>query len=113
GPGVHLLGGDGQGRIPIEANSTIYIAGGAIVYGRVDFGRKDNVTIRGRGILCGTKFSHDRDQKREQMIYAGNSKNFTVDGIIILDAPVWNMHLHNLTDTTIRNVKILAWQRET
>jgi len=113
GPGTHMLGGDGQGRIPVEAGSTIYIAGGAIVYGRIDFGRKDNVTVRGRGILCGTKFNHDRDKKREQMIYAGNAKNFNLEGITILDAPVWNMHLHNLTDSSVRNVKILAWQRET
>lgn len=113
GPGVHYIGDDGQGRVPIEANTIVYIAGGAIVYGRVDFGQKDNVTIRGRGILCGTKFNHDPEKKREQMIYAGNAKAFRVEGITILDAPVWNMHLHNLTDTTIRNVKILAWQRET
>lgn len=47
------------------------------------------------------------------MIYAGNAKNFHLEGITILDAPVWNMHLHNLSDSSVRNVKILAWQRET
>jgi hypothetical protein len=113
GPGVHRLGGDGTGNVPVEAGDTVYIAGGAIVYGKVDFGRKDNVTIRGRGILCGTLFNHDRDKPRPQLIYAGHSRGFRLEGLILLDAPGWNMHLHQLTDAVIRNVKVLAWNRET
>lgn len=112
GPGVHLVGGDGRGRIPIDSGTTVYLAGGAIVYGLVDTGGKRDVSIRGRGILCGTKLNHDLRKPRPQMVYVGNTRNLSIEGITILDAPCWNIHLHNVTDAVIRNVKIIAWIRE-
>ena len=113
GPGVHKVGGDGRGALHPEAGETIYIAGGAIVYGRIDTGGKDDITIRGRGILAGTRFPHDRQQHRPQMVYVGNARNVRLKGITLLDAPGWNVHLHQVSDVVVRNVKIIAWMPET
>ncbi len=113
GPGLHLLGGDGRGTMAMESGSTVYFAGGAIVYGKIDTGGKNDLTIRGRGILCGSKFDHSADSARPTMVYIGNSKNLHLEGLVILDAPAWNIHLHHVRNATVRNVKILSWMTET
>lgn len=113
GPGVHLIGGDGRGNIPVEPDSTIYLAGGAIVYGKIDTGGKNNITIRGRGILCGSKFDHAPDSNRPTMIYIGNAENIRIEGIVLLDAPAWNIHLHQVRSGAVQSLKVLAWMTET
>jgi len=113
GPGLHLVGGDGCGTIVMESGSTVYLAGGAIVYGKIDTGGKDRITIRGRGILCGSKFDHSPNSNRPTMIYIGNASDVRLEGLVVLDAPAWNIHLHNVRNSTIRNLKILSWMTET
>lgn len=114
GPGIHLLGGDGTGVVPIkEDDTTVYIAGGAVVYGRIDTGGRRGIRILGRGILCGSRFDHDRAKERPQLVYIGRTQNVTLEGIILLDAPGWNIHLHEVSDARVENVKILAWNTET
>ncbi len=113
GPGLHLLGGDGRGTIAMKAGSTVYVAGGAIVYGKIDTGGKDHLTIRGRGILCGSNFDHSADSDRPTMVYIGNANELRMEGLVILDAPAWNVHLHQVRNAIVRNVKIISWMTET
>ena len=49
GPGVWKTD-----TIPVESGQTVYIAGGALVYGQFNLYGLNNVTIRGRGIISGS-----------------------------------------------------------
>lgn len=49
GPGVHKVG-----KIPVKSNETVYIAGGAGVYGFIKADGLDNFRITGRGIIDGS-----------------------------------------------------------
>jgi hypothetical protein len=54
GPGVHEIGGDHILRIP--SNTTVYLAGGAVVEGSLRIVNARNVVIRGRGIIDPSRF---------------------------------------------------------
>lgn len=81
GPGIHKIG-----RKEINTNQTVYLAGGAYVYGNLVVKNRENVRIRGRGILDGSPY--DRWENKEGVkygIHAVNTKNLTIEGIILLD----------------------------
>lgn len=106
-PGQHTIG-IGK-RIP--ANTTVYLAGGAYVFGslKVD---GDNVTIRGRGVLSGDKWRKYKDFRNPEsgrmhdfkMIHGRNS-NCRIEGITIVDFPSFAIIRCNL----IENVKTIGW----
>ncbi len=127
GPGFHEVS-----EIDLLSNETVYIAGGAVVslkpqpteklaptsrhqnYG-VDvwwsaglFGShgKTNVTIRGRGILCGRKALEQR--QRGHLVRAELLENLAVEGIILREASVWSMYVTNCRRVRISNVKIIG-----
>ncbi|WKN45003.1 T9SS type A sorting domain-containing protein [Tunicatimonas pelagia] len=86
GPGVHTPADGGvPGRIELHSDQTLYIAGGAVVKGIIranDATTKNNVTIRGRGILqfegSGITTTFDR------MINIRRANNLTIRDIIVL-----------------------------
>jgi hypothetical protein len=49
GPGIHDIG-----KVDLEAGQTVYISGGAVVYGAFEARDAHNLSIRGRGILDGS-----------------------------------------------------------
>ena len=51
GPGVHC-----PGLIRLTSGQTVYLAGGAVVYGAILAEKAENIVIRGCGILDGSKF---------------------------------------------------------
>ncbi|HEU0304882.1 MAG TPA: glycosyl hydrolase family 28 protein [Gaiellaceae bacterium] len=54
GPGIHPIPGDHVLRVP--SNTTVYIAGGAVVQGSLDIVNVRNVVVRGRGIIDPSPF---------------------------------------------------------
>lgn len=127
GPGRHELS-----EVDLQSNQTVYIAGGALVslkpqpadklpashrhqnYG-VDvwwsaglFGSsgKTNVTIRGRGILCGRRAL--AEGQRGHLIRAEGVTGLKIDGIILREPSVWGMYVTNCRRVHINNVKILG-----
>lgn len=54
GPGRHVLEGDHILRVP--SNTTVYLAGGAVVEGSVNIANARNVVMRGRGIIDPSRF---------------------------------------------------------
>lgn len=120
GPGIHRV----SSRQIINANQTIYIAGGAIVKAIIDpaesytttslglrkyaptFTLKGSGTkVRGRGILDASECTN---QSRELIYTAG--ENISIQGIIIKDAPIWTMPVMNAKNVTVDNVKILGYR---
>ncbi|WP_031529046.1 glycosyl hydrolase family 28 protein [Dyadobacter crusticola] len=103
GPGVHKAE-----NIKIKNGQTIYLNGGALVQGSINVYNKKDLTIRGRGILNGEILNHDRSKTRPNLLKFKNGKNITIDGITLIDSPVWSLFIDNCEQVNIRNVKIFG-----
>ncbi|MHC4404362.1 MAG: glycosyl hydrolase family 28 protein [Planctomycetota bacterium] len=103
GPGVHH-----PGRIVLGDNETVYVAGGAVVYGAVHATCAKNITIRGRGIIDVSPFTRG---KGGGAIRLSDCQNITIDGIVMRDPDVWCCSLFGCQKATISNVKLIGLWR--
>lgn len=120
------------GMIYPRSGQTVYIADGAVVYGGIYAYKQDNVTVRGRGILDSSEILRgdqlseddefykelsavgltDRDIRLITGFTAYECNNFTVDGIVLRDAPFWSMIIRNgCNNVKINNVKLIGQWR--
>ena len=67
---------------------------------------KTNVTMRGRGILCGRKALEQR--QRGALVKAEFLENLTIEGVTLREASVWSMYVTNCRRVRISNVKIIG-----
>ncbi|MCX6328547.1 MAG: glycosyl hydrolase family 28 protein [Bacteroidia bacterium] len=115
------------GSLAIPSYAKIYLCAGAILKGVdeiSDFDFHDDikpksfirikdaeyVSISGRGIIdANGRVLRDKyaDTARMRLMLILNSKNVTVDGIIIRDPGSWNTHILHSENVTIQNVKML------
>lgn len=102
GPGVH-----DAGEMTLGSGQTIYIAGGAVVYGAIRGGGINNATIRGRGILHGGRIARDNGWQNLINIHSGSS-NINVNGIILFDSPTWNFNIRQTNGMHVDDVKIIG-----
>lgn len=103
GPGVYKAD-----NIPVSSNQTIYIAGGAVVYGKIRTENMDNVTIKGRGIISGSIYPRSTASEYTIPIELRHSTNITIDGITFLNPAGWCMAVYFSEDITIQNVHIIT-----
>lgn len=103
GPGVYSAS-----AIPVESGQTIYLAGGAYVYGQIRGEDLSNVTIRGRGILDGEIYDRTRESEYTLPIEMQRCSNVTIEGICILDPAGWAITLYFCDNVTVDNVKIIT-----
>ena len=117
GPGVHEIG-----TTEIRSGQTVYLAGGALVRGKILPGEKGThseklgltfyrpilevskakgVRIRGRGILDGGLMGHGC----KTTIHVTDSSDVRIEGIIVRDSSCWAVHLSGCTSVRVRNVK--------
>ncbi|HEX2945182.1 MAG TPA: glycosyl hydrolase family 28 protein [Clostridia bacterium] len=101
GPGIHDVG-----KIEVQSNQTVYIAGGAVVHGFIKATGLDNVKIIGRGIIDGSVY--DRWKDGFVPIDLQKCTNCTVDGITILDPAAWALNVFTCENITIDNVNIIT-----
>ena len=94
-PGVHK-----PGLIKLQDNQTLYITGGAVVYGRVQ-GNPENARIAGRGILDG--------QFESRLVYFEDASNLQVEGIIIRNGRTWHNTLVHCNNVVYQNVKVISF----
>ena len=99
GPGMHH-----QRDIRVGSNQTLYIAGGAVVKGSVDIENSRNVTIRGRGILCGNDWAWRKGPGN--MIGIQRSSNVTIEGIILRGSWGWTIVPRHCDSVNITNIKL-------
>ena len=102
GPGIH---GDGS-TINVGSGKTVYIAGGAIIYGSFA-AQAGNATIRGRGILS------------EEKTPCGSAGHITVilekgtinlEGFVVLDTSSWTFIVIDADNFNMDNVKSIGWR---
>lgn len=103
GPGVWKTD-----TIPLESGKTVYIAGGALVYGQFNMYQLSNVTIRGRGIISGSIYPRVEASQRAIPVEMQRSENITIEGIIFLDPAGWVIHAQESKNILIDNIKIIT-----
>jgi hypothetical protein len=103
GPGVHR-----PGRIELENNQTVYIAGGAVVYGSIQATGASHIKVLGRGILDASGF--ERGQGPGCVRFT-NCRDVVVDGVILRDPDVWCLSTFGCSDVTIADVKLIGLWR--
>jgi len=103
GPGIY-----DAGAIPVTNNSTVYIAGGAVVFGQVRAEGMNNLTIRGRGIISGQLYDRTSENQFTIPIELRSCTNVLIEGITFLDPAGWTMAIYKSSDVTLDNVKIIT-----
>lgn len=106
GPGIYT----GQ-NISLSSGDTLYIAGGAIVKGRISVASgASGVTIRGRGILDASNLSTNSTITGSPITVGKFASNVTIQDIVISDGPgfTWNVVLQQVATANIIRLRILA-----
>jgi len=93
------------GEIKLGSGETIYIAGGAIVRGRIRAEGSENSRVLGRGILDG---SH-RDYKT-QMVKLSGCSDVELNGIIVFNSFGWTLVPVKSDNVRFANVKVVGWR---
>lgn len=92
GPGIHRFEG-GEFRIP--SGKTVYVAGGAVMMGRMLIENVHDVKLLGRGII---------DPSVKMGIRIANSRNVYVEGLVATQCATGGSD-----SVTIRNVKVISY----
>jgi hypothetical protein len=100
GPGVHCAG-----LIRMESGQTLYLAAGAVVYGAILAEKVRDITIRGRGILDGSRFSREH---LTGLVCLYDCENVLIEGITLRDSPVFNVMPMACHGMHIRNIKLIG-----
>lgn len=99
GPGIHqpkdLIMGQQTGDIKIPSNTTVYLAPGAVVKGKLVVDHAKNVRILGRGVL-------DHPLRGVEITH---SQNVLVEGITIVNPVHYTVYGGQSKNVTIRNIK--------
>lgn len=93
------------GEIVLASNETLYIAGGAIVRGRICAQNARNIRIQGRGILDAT----GRDFKTN-MVRLSGCTDVEMSGVVLLNSYGWTLVPMKSKNVKIDNVKIIGWR---
>lgn len=99
GPGVH------EQTITPAAGQTVYLAGGAVVKGKITVRGRQNVTIRGRGILDGAALDGGN------LLLIEDASHVDVSQIVLVDSPSWSLRLHGAKQVALSSVRIFGWRQ--
>lgn len=97
-----------MGTIALEDGQTLYIAGGAVVYGRVMAEGVNDIKIMGRGIIDGSKFPGWKAQAPFVSLEINACNNVNVKDIIILNSNCWVCQGYETENMVIEGLKIIS-----
>jgi len=103
GPGVHR-----PGKMELKSNESVYIAGGAVVYGSIQASNATNLHITGRGVL---DVSQAERGKGGGAIRLSGCSDVTVEGLVLRDPDVWCLSVFGCNRLAISNVKLVGLWR--
>ncbi|GAB3586557.1 glycoside hydrolase family protein [Hymenobacter daeguensis] len=95
GPGIHTPPDQPGSVIHVPSNTTVYLAGGAVLRAKLLVDHAENVRIIGRGII-------DQAERGVEVTF---SKNVTIDGIIVRNPQHYTVYGGESRGLTIRNLK--------
>ena len=97
------------GTVDVKSGETLYLAGGAVLHGNIRADHAENVTIRGRGIVDGSLFGGDANNRAVRIpVDLEVSKNVTVEGITLLNSNGWVLQGFSSEDVTVDGVAIVS-----
>ncbi len=95
------------GTLEISSGQTLYIEGGAVLYGRV-YGTGDGIRVLGRGIIDGGFDVNKPRVHGNNMVYEKCTK-LLVQDVISINPMSWMTILGNCDGVVIRNIKELGY----
>lgn len=97
-----------MGTIALKDGQTLYLAGGAVVYGRVLAEGVKDVSIMGRGIIDGSKFPGWRAQAPFVSLEINACSNVKVSDIIVLNPNCWVFQGYETENLVLDGLKIIS-----
>jgi hypothetical protein len=107
GPGIHKVDG-----VQVTSGKTVYVAGGAVVYGEIQPGRHagftfiltgNNIVFRGRGIIDGSLCpSHSRS------LIGIRGTNVVLEDVILRDSSGWTVPIRSSERVSVKNIKLFG-----
>lgn len=91
-----------------EGGQTVYVAGGAVVHGRIIAENEENVTIRGRGIIDGSRVNGWKGRGPVVQLKINNCQNVIAKDLISLNANAWVCQCYNVDNMLINGIKIIS-----
>ncbi|QNK57811.1 glycosyl hydrolase family 28 protein [Paenibacillus sp. PAMC21692] len=93
-----------------QSATTVYLAPGSVVKGSISADDRNNITIRGRGILYGGELLRPRNyaEGRSGAIWITKSANSKLEGITLIDYPMWSVVMNFTDQTTIQNINFFG-----
>lgn len=101
-PGMHWIE---ETVLHLPSNTTVYLAGGAILAASLVCTHAENVTIRGRGIIHLESFHRFSAFRAIRLQF---SRNILVEGIIAVDPPHYSIYIGQSENVSIRNFKAFS-----
>jgi len=101
-PGLHQLKGN---LCALPSNTTILLAGGAVVKGGFLIENQRDVTIKGRGII---HLGHVKKETFLRGVDIRFSENICVEGVIILNPAHYSIHLGCSSNVLIKDIKAFS-----
>jgi hypothetical protein len=111
GPGVHYTT-----TVKVGSGKTVYVAGGAVVYGKLDAEHTggpvfllagSNITLRGRGIIDGSLIPKPSPGGNIVGVYG---QKIEIEGVTLRDSGSWTIPVSGCDDVKVHNVKIFGWR---
>lgn len=94
--------------IILEDNQTLYLAGGAVVHGIVNGNFAKNITVKGRGIIDGSKIEGWQGKTAFIPLKFDHCDNVTIKDVIVLNANAWVCQGFNSKNGVIDGLKIIS-----
>ncbi|SDK56425.1 Glycosyl hydrolases family 28 [Pedobacter sp. ok626] len=94
-----------QPPIGLSSGKTLYIAGGAVIRGRVKIDNVSNVTVRGRGILLN---DYNSSTDNIALTLASVSNSTVRDIIVNRNIGSWTAAMHNCSFVNVNNYKAIS-----
>jgi polygalacturonase len=96
----------------LQSGQSVYIHGGAVVYGTIFAQDARDVRVWGRGILDGSRFHRDMTLTGlTTLMHIDQCENVRVEGVILRDSVIYQLATTGGRGFEISNVKILSWRR--
>lgn len=110
-PGVHYFASGKTydiGLMELQEDETVYIEERAVVRGAFTAHQADNITIKGRGIIDGSKWHNRDDSERPKMFTPVRCSNVTVEGVTWINGPSWHVVPIACENVLIENINIIS-----
>lgn len=106
--GVHHVG-----TLMLKSNDTVYIEGGAVVYGSLVADNADNIKIYGRGILDTANIVRANRWARGGFgnLHFRNCTNLKIEGIVLRDPNSWGVNIRRCKNVELSNLKFIGYWR--